>query len=98
MRRRALMMDFVALNPFYRACKLRLLPKVLSGGDEIAESLQIFFLLFVARRQLEQPRGGAAQNVVLTLLRQERQVPDRRRQIEIPVRIIGGVEQLRFRV
>jgi hypothetical protein len=37
-----------------------MMPKVLSGGDEIAEPLQIRFLLFVARRELEQPRGGAA--------------------------------------
>ena len=93
------MMGFVALDPScQKPCKRDAWPKVFSGGDEIAELLQILFLLLVARRKLEQPRGGAAEDVVLALLRQERQVPDRRRQIEIPVRIVGGVEQLRFRV
>src|SRR5690349_13396600 len=46
---------------------------------EIAEAAEILFLLFVARRQLEQPRGVAAEDVVLGLLGEERQVVDRRR-------------------
>src|SRR4029077_5059329 len=61
---------------------------------EIAEFLEVLLLLVVARRQLEQPRRGAAENVVLGLLRQEGQVVDRARQVEIPVRVIRGVEQL----
>src|ERR1700730_16635436 len=67
------------------------------GGGEIAELLQICLLLLVARRQLEQARRGAAEDVVLGLLRQERQVVDGRRQIKIPVRIVGGVKELRLR-
>src|SRR5580692_12948453 len=45
-------------------------------GGEIAELLQVRLLLLVARRQLEQARRGAAEDVVLGLLRQERQVVD----------------------
>ena len=63
--------------------------KLILAGDEIAKSFQILFLLRVARRELEEPRRGAAEDVVLALLRKERQVPDGRRQIEIPVRIVG---------
>src|SRR6185437_9490479 len=51
---------------------------------QIAEALQIGLMLVVTRRQLEQARGGAADDVVLGLLGEERQVPDGRRQIEIP--------------
>src|SRR5882757_3609718 len=47
---------------------------VLRGGREIAVLLEVFFLRLVARRQLEQARRGAAQDVVLALLRHERQV------------------------
>src|SRR5262245_30148057 len=61
--------------------------------SRIAEPLQILPLLLIARRQLEQARGGAAQDVVLGLLRQKRQVPDPARHVEIPVRIVGGVKQ-----
>src|SRR3954447_25269637 len=43
-------------------------------GGEIAELLQVLFLLLVARRQLEQARRGAAEDVVLGLFREERQV------------------------
>src|SRR5262249_53462259 len=46
---------------------------------------QVLFLLLVARRQLEQARRGAAEDVVLGLLRQERQVVDGARQVEVPV-------------
>src|SRR6202012_5583978 len=60
-------------------------------GGEIAELLQVGLLLLVARRQLEQARGGAAEDVVLGLLRQERQVVDGRRQVEVPVRIVRRV-------
>src|SRR3954468_18004855 len=62
---------------------------LLGGGrGVIAELDQVFFLLLVARRKLEQPRRGAAENVVLGLLRQERQIVDRRRQVEIPMRVV----------
>ena len=60
-----------------------------SGRGEVAELLQARLLRLVARRQLEQPRRGAAEDVVLGLFRQERQVADRRRQVEVPVRIVG---------
>src|SRR6187200_2993552 len=69
-----------------------------ASGHEIAEAAEVLFLLLVARRQLVQARGVAAEDVVLGLLREERQVPDRRRQVEIPMRIVGGVEELRFRI
>src|SRR5262249_17061707 len=59
---------------------------------------QVLFLLLVARRQLEQARRGGAENVVFGLLGQERQVVDRARQVEVPVRIVGGVEQPVLRV
>src|SRR5262249_20275702 len=68
----------------------------LRRGGEIAEPLQVLFLLVVARRQLEQARRRAAENIVLGLLRQERQVPDRRRQVEIPMRIVRRIEELRL--
>jgi hypothetical protein len=45
---------------------------VLGHGGEIAEFLEIRLLRLVARRQLEQPRRGATQDIVLGLLRQER--------------------------
>ena len=32
--------------------------KLILAGDEIAKSFQILFLLRVARRELEEPRGG----------------------------------------
>src|SRR5262249_54014667 len=67
---------------------------VLCGRRQIAEARQILFLLLVTRRQLEQPRRGAAENVVLGFFRQERQVPDRRRQVEIPVRIVRRIKEL----
>src|SRR5262245_29734777 len=69
----------------------------LGGGGQIAELLQVGLLLLVARRQLEQARRGAAQDVVLRLLRQELQVVDGRGQVEIPVRVVRRVEELRFR-
>src|ERR1700730_377823 len=69
-----------------------------ASGSKIAEPLQILLLLLRARRQLEQTGRVAAENVVLGLLRQERQVPDPARQVEVPVRIVGRVEQLRLRV
>src|SRR5436305_8479286 len=65
---------------------------------EIAEPLEIGLLLRAARRQLEQAGRVAAENVVLGLLREKRQVPDPARHVEIPVRVIRGVEQLRLRV
>src|SRR5262245_43342557 len=65
---------------------------LISGGSgEVAELLQVLFLLLVARRQLEQPGCGAAQDVVLRLFAQERQVVDRRGQVEVPVRVVRGV-------
>src|SRR6266508_4823901 len=66
-------------------------------GGEVAELLQVLFLLLVARRQLEQARRGAAEDVVLRLLGQEGLIVDRCRQIEVPVRIVRRVEQLRLR-
>src|SRR5262252_6368665 len=68
------------------------------GSGQIAEPLEVLFLLLVARRQLEQARRGAAQDVVLGLLRQELQIVDGRGQVEVPMRIIRGVEELRLRV
>src|SRR3954471_19712487 len=68
------------------------------GSGVVAELDQVFFLLLVARRKLEQPRRGAAKNVVLGLLRQERQIVDRARQVEVPMRIVRSIEQLGFRV
>src|SRR5215510_14522140 len=59
---------------------------------QIAVPDQVLLLLLVARRQLEQARCGAAKDVVLRSLREKGDVPDRAWQIEIPVRIIGGVE------
>src|SRR5690606_8000254 len=61
---------------------------------QIAEALEVCLLLVVARRQFERARGGAAEDVVLALLAQERQVRDRAGQIEVPVRIIRGIHQL----
>src|SRR4029077_5640476 len=69
-----------------------------SRSRQITEAFKIVFLLLIARRQLEQPRRGAAENIVLALFRQERQVPDRRRQVEIPVRIIRRIKELRLRI
>ena len=68
---------------------LQYLWRAYSRHDEIAKSFQILFLFCVARCKLEEPRGGAAEDVVLALLREERQVPDGGWQIEIPVRIVG---------
>src|SRR5262249_1842579 len=48
----------------------------LGRGGEIAEPLEVLFLFLVARRQLEQARRGAAEDVVLGLLREEGQVVD----------------------
>src|ERR1051326_2540810 len=48
-----------------------------ASRHEIAEPLQVLPLLRVARRQFEEPRRGAAEDVVLRLLGEERQVPDR---------------------
>src|SRR5262249_40256529 len=70
----------------------------LSRRCQIAKAQKVLFLLGVARRQLEQPRRGATENIVLGLFRQERQVPDRRRQVEVPVRIVRGIEKLRLRI
>src|SRR5947208_11578690 len=66
----------------------------LRGGREIAELLEIRFLRLVAWRQLEQARRGAAHDVVLALLRHERQVPDGCGQVEVPVWIVRRGEQL----
>src|SRR5215471_21719820 len=60
---------------------------------QIPEPLQILPLLLVARGELEQPCGGAAENIVLGPLGEERQIVDRARQVEVPVRIVGGIEQ-----
>src|SRR5712691_846839 len=49
-------------------------PRSGGSGGEIAEFDHVLFLLLVARRQLEQARRGAAEDVVLALLRDERQV------------------------
>src|SRR5262249_58312896 len=70
----------------------------LRGGRKVAELLEVRFLRLVARRQLEQARRGAAQDVVLGLLRQELQVVDRRGQIEVPMRVVRRVKELRFRI
>src|ERR1700732_1599172 len=54
------------------------------SSSEVAVLDQIRLLRLVARLELEQARGGATENVVLGLVGQERQVVDRRRQIEVP--------------
>src|SRR5438552_290719 len=61
---------------------------------QISELGEVLALLVVARRKLEQPGRGAAQDAVLGLLRDELEIEDRARQIEVPVRIVGRVEQL----
>src|ERR1700730_18059078 len=63
---------------------------------EITEPLEVALLLVGARGQLEQPGRGPAEDVVLGLLREEGQIPDPARQLEVPVRIVGRVEQLRL--
>ena len=55
---------------------------------QVSIFLQVRLLGGVARGQLEQPRGGAAEDVVLALLREERQVIDHGRQVEVPVWIV----------
>src|SRR5262245_4932273 len=65
---------------------------------EVAEPLEIGLLLRAARWQLEQARGVAAENIVLGLLGEERQVPDSARHVEIPMRVIRCVKELRLRV
>src|SRR5262245_51219606 len=76
----------------------RLYPPYTNSRRGIAEPRQVCPLLVVARRQLEQAGGGAAEDAVLGLFRQERQVPDAAGQVEVPVRIVRRVEQLRVRV
>src|SRR4029077_16012275 len=67
-------------------------------GRDVAELREVLALLLVARRKLEQPGRGAAQDVVLGLLRDEFEIEDRARQVEVPVRIVGRIEQLGLRV
>src|SRR5262245_2511006 len=76
----------------------RLCPPYTNSRRGIAEPREVRPLLIVTRRQLEQASGGAAEDVVLGLFRQERQVPDAAGQVEVPVRIVRRVEQLRVRV
>src|SRR5215510_5912422 len=73
-------------------CLTPLLSDHSGGGSQVAEPLEVLLLLLVAWRQLEQAGRGAAQDVVLGLFRQELQVVDGRGQVEVPVRIIRGVE------
>src|SRR4029077_17308437 len=70
----------------------------LCSGREIAELLEVRLLRLVARRQLEQARRGAAQDIVLAFLRHEREIVDGRGQVEVPVRIVRRVKELRFRI
>ena len=58
---------------------------------EISESLQIGALRLAARLESEQAGCGAAEDVVFCLFGKEGEVPDRARQVEIPVRIVGSV-------
>src|SRR5215469_5183103 len=69
-----------------------------SSRGVVAEPDEILFLLIVTRFQLGQARRGAAEDVVLSLLREKWQVIDSRRQVEVPVRIVGGVEEPVFRI
>ena len=55
-------------------------------------------LRFIARGQSKYARRIATENVVFAPFGEERQIPDRRWQIEIPMGIIGGIHQLRFRI
>src|SRR5271155_3774827 len=83
----------------YRPIDMRApLPRVAASSHEVAESLEVAALRLVARRQLEQARRGAAEDIVLCPLGQERQVPDRARQVEVPVRIVRCVQKLGFRI
>src|SRR5262249_31537921 len=52
-------------SPFVLMSRRR--PDARLRRDEVPELLQVLLLLLVARRQLEQARGGAAENVVLGL-------------------------------
>src|SRR5690606_41999868 len=49
-------------------------------------------------RQAEQSGRVAAENCALVLLGQERQIVNRAGQVEVPVRVIGGEQQLGLRV
>src|SRR5439155_5425674 len=69
----------------------------LSRG-QIPELLQVLFLLLVPWRQIKQSRRGAAEDVVLGLLGEERQVVDGRGQIEVPVRVVRRIQKLRLGV
>src|SRR5262249_23613565 len=91
---------FVVCGPWVpdRAARVRDARLHLRRRGVIPVLYQVLFLLLVARRQLEQARGGAAEDVVLALLGEERQVVDRRRQVEIPVRVVRGVEQVVLRI
>src|SRR6267154_434723 len=60
----------------------------LASGGEVAVLDQVGLLLRVARLELEQARRRAAQDVVLGLVGQERQIVDGGRQVEVPVRIV----------
>src|SRR5262245_43835642 len=64
---------------------------VVSGSGHLGE-------LARADVELEQLDRVAAEDVALGLLFQERQVVDRRRQVEVPVRIVGRIEQLALRL
>src|SRR5262249_61902820 len=52
--------------------------------------------LLATELEVEQPDGVATQNIPLRGLAQEWQVVDRRRQVEIPVRVIRGIDDLRL--
>src|SRR5262245_66474980 len=67
------------------------------SGREIAKPDQVFLLLLVARRELEEARRGAAEDVVLRLLGQEWQVVDHRPQDELPARVVRRVHELGLR-
>src|SRR5262245_12240207 len=60
----------------------------LSGVDRLT------VLVVLPGLKVEQLGGVAAQDVALGLFGQERQVVDRRRQIEVPVRVVGREAQL----
>src|SRR5258707_14681986 len=60
----------------------------LSGVDWLA------VLVMLPGLELEELLGVAAKDVALGLLVEERQVVDRRRQVEVPVRIVGREAKL----
>src|SRR5215204_6660454 len=75
----------------------------IGGGNrllsyDVTKLSELILLRLAARLEPEQASSGAAQDVVLGLLAQEWQVVNRRGQVEVPVRIVGRVHELRLRI